>query len=157
MNIYRTEHPIKRFWRVLLAPLDRRLVLFISLIYLFSLLVLYSADQYSFDRLGDKLIYTILAFGLMCCIARISPQSIMQCAPYFYFIGLVMLVAVHVAGVTVNGARRWLDLYIFTLQPSEVMKPALPMMLAWYLYRIENGRRWYHYVIATLFIMIPSF
>lgn len=156
MSVYRSSHPIKKLWRTIIGPIDRWLLLWISLIYLLSLLVLYSADQQHFGRLVDKLIYTVLAFGFMWLIAKSSPQLVMQFAPPLYFFGLSLLVAVHFFGVVVNGAQRWLDLHIVTLQPSEIMKSALPMMIAWYFYRIEGRRHWYHYFLAIVIIIVPS-
>jgi rod shape determining protein RodA len=157
VSFYHLNHPIKKLWLTIIEPMDRWLLLLISLIYLLSLLVLYSADQQHFGRLTDKLFYSVLAFGFMWLIARSSPQFIMQFVPFLYFFSVGLLVAVDFFGVIVNGAQRWLDLQIVSIQPSEIMKSILPMMIAWYLYRIEEARRWYHYLLAIVMIIVPSF
>ncbi|HJU49648.1 MAG TPA: rod shape-determining protein RodA, partial [Pseudogulbenkiania sp.] len=88
--------------------------------------------------------------------ARMRPQSIMNFAPPLYALGVLLLLAVHFKGVTVNGSTRWLELGITRIQPSEIMKIALPMMVAWFFQRFELSLRWWHYLVAMLLIVIPG-
>jgi hypothetical protein len=62
---------------------------------------------------------------------------------------------VHFFGITVNGSTRWLNIGIGRIQPSEIMKIALPMMVAWYFQKYEMSLRWYHYVAAILLVLVP--
>jgi rod shape determining protein RodA len=68
-----------------------------------------------------------------------------------------MLVGVALFGVVVNGSRRWLNLGIVRIQPSELMKIALPLMLAWYFQKFEGRIRWQDFVIAAILIVVPVY
>jgi rod shape determining protein RodA len=72
-----------------------------------------------------------------------------------YALGLILLIGVAVSGEIVNGARRWLNLGITRIQPSELMKIAVPLMLAWYFDRYEATLRLKNYAIGTLLLLIP--
>lgn len=148
-------HLIKRLWLAIKAPLDGPLMIILGLIFALSLVVLYSANNQGLDKIDNKLVYTLLSLGIMWLLARSRPQSIMNFAPPIYGIGVVLLLAVHFKGVTVNGSTRWLELGITRIQPSEIMKIALPMMLAWFFQKYELSMRWWHYLIAAVMIAIP--
>ena len=147
---------IKRVWKNIQEPLDGWLMVFLGLIFVLSMLLLYSANNASFDKMCSKLIYTSLSLMIMWLIARMSPQSIMNLAPPIYLLGVLLLLAVHVKGVTVNGSTRWLELGVTRIQPSEIMKIALPMMLAWFLQKYELNMNWWHYLVAVLLMLVPS-
>ena len=136
-------------------PLDAWLLISLVIIYIASMFVLYSADGQNWGQLERKTIYTVLAFFAMWFIARFRPVFVSRFALPLYIVSLLMLVAVQVAGVTVNGATRWLDLGITRIQPSETMKIALPMILAWYFHRLDNQVRWYHWIVALIIIALP--
>jgi rod shape determining protein RodA len=72
-----------------------------------------------------------------------------------YFVGLALLVAVALAGDVVNGARRWLHVGVTRFQPSEMMKLALPLMLAWYFHKNESALRLRDFAIAALLMAVP--
>ncbi|HXC38563.1 MAG TPA: rod shape-determining protein RodA, partial [Burkholderiales bacterium] len=96
------------------------------------------------------------AFAVMWITAQIPPQTLMRLAPPAYLVGLVLLLAVAVAGDVRNGARRWLNLGVTSIQPSEIMKIAMPLMLAWYFHKRESVLRLYDYVIAAVLLMVPT-
>ncbi len=125
-------------------------------IYIMSLFLLYSADGQEIGQLENKTLHTVLGFILLWIIANIRPQVLANFAPPAYIIGVVLLVLVELVGITVNGSQRWLNLGIIRLQPSEIMKIALPMMIAWYFQKYEMNLRWYHYLTAMLLILIPG-
>lgn len=156
MNRVAAQGPLKRLWRAIAAPLDGWLMLFLGLIYLLSLFVLYSADDQSFDRLESKFVYTVLGFFVMWLLARSKPQVLMNFAPPVYVVGVVLLICVDLFGVIVNGSQRWLSLGFTRIQPSEVMKIALPMTVAWYFYKCEHALSWRHYIVAMVLIAIPG-
>ena len=74
-----------------------------------------------------------------------------------YTIAVAMLVGVALFGVVVNGSRRWLNLGVARFQPSELMKIALPLMLAWYFQKFEGRIAWQDFVIAALLIVVPVY
>ncbi len=109
--------------------------LFLGLLLLsgLGLVVLYSSGGENIDLLIRQSIRLGLAFGVMVIMAQIPPHQLERWAPALFALGVIMLVAVLLAGTVGKGAQRWLDLGFFRFQPSEVMKLALPMMVAWYL------------------------
>ena len=147
---------LKRLWQFVREPLDGWLMLFLGLVFVLSMLVLYSASNQSFDKIDNKIVYTMLGLVVMWGAARMRPQSIMNFAPPLYALGVLLLLAVHFKGVTVNGSTRWLELGITRIQPSEIMKIALPMMVAWFFQRFELSLRWWHYLAAMVLIVIPG-
>ena len=140
------------FWN----PLDPWLFYAMLIIYVMSLFLLYSADGQDIGRLESKTMHTVIGFALIWLIAHTKPQTLAKFAPPAYLLGVLMLVGVHFFGVTVNGSTRWLNLGI-RIQPSEIMKIALPMMVAWYLQRNSGNLRWHHYLTATVIVMVPVF
>jgi rod shape determining protein RodA len=74
-----------------------------------------------------------------------------------YVVGVLLLVGVAMFGIVVNGSRRWLNLGIVRIQPSELMKIALPLMLAWYFQKFEGRIRWQDFVIAAILIVVPVY
>jgi rod shape determining protein RodA len=96
-----------------------------------------------------------LALVAMWMVAQIAPQTLMRFAVPAYVIGLVLLVLVALFGDVVNGARRWLHVGVTRFQPSEMMKLALPLMLAWYFHRRESSLRLRHFALAGLLLAVP--
>ncbi|MBR6026755.1 MAG: rod shape-determining protein RodA [Neisseriaceae bacterium] len=147
---------INRFINFVLKPLDKWLIIDMMIIYVMSLFLLYSADGQDFGQLGRKAVYTVLGLIVMWILAKSRPQFLSNFALPMYVVGLLLLLGVHLFGITVNGSTRWINLGV-RIQPSEIMKIALPMLLAWYFQRHENILRWYHYVIALILIALPVF
>src|SRR5207244_11820995 len=95
-----------------------------------------------------------VALVAMWIVAQVPPQTLMRFALPAYVIGLVLLLAVALAGDVVNGARRWLHIGVTRFQPSEMMKLAVPMMLAWYFHRRESGLRLSDFAVVELIIIV---
>lgn len=150
------ENIIAKTKRLIWQPIDPWLFYAMLIIYVMSLFLLYSADGQDIGRLESKTLHTVIGFALIWLIARTKPQTLAKFAPPAYLLGVLMLVGVHFFGVTVNGSTRWLNLGI-RIQPSEIMKIALPMMVAWYLQRNSGNLRWHHYLTATVIVMVPVF
>src|SRR5690349_11652824 len=91
----------------------------------------------------------------MWLVAQIAPQTMMRFSVPAYLIGLAFLVAVALFGDVVNNARRWLHVGVTRFQPSEMMKLALPLMLAWYFHRRETGPRLRNFALAAVFLIVP--
>lgn len=150
------ENIIAKAKRLIWQPIDPWLFYAMLIIYVMSLFLLYSADGQDIGRLESKTMHTVIGFALIWLVARTKPQTLAKFALPAYLLGVLMLVGVHFFGVTVNGSTRWLNLGI-RIQPSEIMKIALPMMVAWYLQRNSGNLRWHHYLTATVIVMVPVF
>ena len=125
-----SEHSIKKYIRLSLG-IDLPLLFFIMLLSLTGLIILYSASNQSYAVLLRQIAHLLSALVLMFVMAFIPPHKYKAWTPYLYTVGLVLLFAVMIIGKIGKGAQRWLDLGIFRFQPSEIMKLAVPMMLAW--------------------------
>lgn len=155
-NKFEGSSYLQRLVEFILDPLDKWLLVCIIIIYVMSMFLLYSADGQDIVRLEKKFIYTVLGFIVMWSLAKMKPQFLSNFAPPLYIVGVLLLLGVHFFGITVNGSTRWINLGI-RIQPSEILKIALPMLLAWYFHRYENTIRWKHYLIAVVFMAIPAF
>src|SRR5205814_7899144 len=96
-----------------------------------------------------------VALVAMWLVAQVAPQTMLRFAIPAYVIGVALLMAVAAFGDTVNGARRWLHVGVTRFQPSEMMKLALPLMLAWYFHKHETTLRWRDYFVAGLLLLVP--
>ncbi|MBF0256201.1 MAG: rod shape-determining protein RodA [Gammaproteobacteria bacterium] len=120
--------------RGLLSFLRLDTPLFIGLLLLsgFGLVVLYSASGGDAEMIQRQLLRLGFAFAVLLLTAQITPAQWQRWAPFVFIAGLLMLLAVLLVGVIGKGAQRWLDFGLFRFQPSEVMKLALPLVLAWF-------------------------
>jgi len=98
-----------------------------------GLLVLYSAGGRDMNLIGRQLLRLGIAFAAMFAVAQVTPRWLQRMTPWIFAAGILLLLAVLIEGEISGGAQRWLDLYIVRFQPSEMMKLAVPMMVAWYL------------------------
>ena len=89
-----------------------------------------------------------VALVVMRVVAQIPPQRLMHLALPVYVVGVLLLVAVALFGDVSKGARRWLNLGFMRIQPSEIMKIAMPLMLAWYFQKHEAMLRLRDYAVA---------
>lgn len=113
--------------------LDGPLLVGLLLLATISMLVLYSAGGQDMQLLWRQLLRFGLAFGLMFVLAQIPPYRYQQLAPLLFGVGLLLLVAVLLFGDSAKGAQRWLQIGSLRFQPSEMLKLAVPLMVAWYL------------------------
>ncbi len=137
--------------RPVFTGFDAPLVLAAALLAIAGLVTMYSAGHDQGTRFVDHGRNMALAFGVLFLAAQIPPQQLMRLAIPLYIVGLVLLVATAVPGfgVTRKGATRWLNVGV-TIQPSEIMKIAMPLMLAWWFQRREGQLRVLDFVIAGL-------
>ena len=136
----------------LTAPIDQPLMTLSSLLLFYALAVLASASP---DRLGAQMLNMLVALVVMRLAAQVPPQKLMHFALPIFFGGLVLLIAVALFGDVSKGARRWLNLGFMRIQPSEIMKIAMPLMLAWYFQQHETYLRWRQYLVATIILLVP--
>ncbi len=120
-----------------------------------SVLVLFSASQGSWDKLYSHLVNISIAIFLMWCIANLPFQYLHRIAFSLYVVGVLLLLLTMLIGDASKGAQRWLDFGFIRLQPSELMKIAVPLTLAWYFDRYEKVLSLGNYIVATILLLIP--
>ncbi len=120
-----------------------------------GLVVLYSASGESLSRLGAQVMNVVVALAIMWVAANIAPQQLLRLAVPVYVAGLVLLVAVALFGDISNGARRWLNIGVTRIQPSEIMKIGVPLMLAWYFDRYEAILNFRNFAVGVLVLAVP--
>lgn len=120
-----------------------------------SLFAVYSASHDDPDRFVGHLRNLGMSVLIMIVLSQMPSVQIQRVAIPLYVLGFVLLVLVEVAGVTAKGATRWLDLGVVRIQPSEVMKIAMPLMLAWFIHKQEGLQGGLGWGIALLLLMGP--
>jgi rod shape determining protein RodA len=147
---------ISRIFDVLTRRIDGPLMAALALTLALGLTVVYSASGgSSFERAvgqGRNLALAIFALWLF---AQIQPQMLMRIALPVYLAGLSLLIGVALFGDVRNGARRWLNLGVTVVQPSEIMKIGVPLVLAWYFHRREEGLRMRDFAVAAIILALP--
>ena len=120
-----------------------------------GLFILYSASGQSNARVIAQVINIGVAVSVMFLIANISPQNLERIAVPLYILGVLLLLAVELFGHTSHGATRWLNLGIIKVQPSEIMRISMPMMLAWFFSKREASASITDFIIAAVLLIIP--
>ncbi|MES9843015.1 MAG: rod shape-determining protein RodA [Candidatus Sedimenticola sp. PURPLELP] len=121
----------------------------------FGLVVLYSASGQDMGQIQRQAIRLALAFCGMVVLAQIPTSVLRRWSPWLYGIGILMLIAVLAFGEVGKGAQRWLNLGFFRFQPSELLKLAVPMMIAWFLAEKALPPRWKRLAAAGILILVP--
>ncbi len=119
-----------------------------------GLITMYSAGFDHGTRFVDHARNMGLAFVIMFMVAQIPPQKLMGLAVPLYAVGVALLVATALFGITKKGATRWLNVGL-VIQPSEILKIAMPMMLAWWFQKREGRLRAPDFVVAALLLLLP--
>jgi rod shape determining protein RodA len=147
--------PLRRIaWR-LAEGIDSTLLVLLLTLSMVGLAVLFSASYDAPGRVAGQLANLAVALTAMWIVAQVPPQTMMRFAVPAYVAGLALLVAVALAGDVVHGARRWLHIGVTRFQPSEMMKLALPLMLAWYFHKNETTLRLRDYFVAAILLLVP--
>lgn len=144
-----------RLWHYLTRYVDNYLLGGVLLLMLVGLIVLYSATEANLGRVTGQATNMLLALAVMWLVANIPLQHIMRLAVPMYLIGLALLIGVALFGEISNGARRWLHLGVTRIQPSELMKLAVPLMMAWYFDKHEATLRLRDFAVAALLLLLP--
>jgi len=134
---------------------DVPLLMIILLLSMLGFAALFSASIDNPGRVANQLVSLSIALTAMWITAQIAPQTLMRFAVPAYVVGIAFLVAVALFGDVVNGARRWLHVGVTRFQPSEMMKLALPLMLAWYFHRRESTLQLRDFALAAVLLAIP--
>ena len=119
-----------------------------------GMLAMYSSGFDHGTRFVDHGRNMLLAGGIMFVVAQIPPQRLMTLAVPIYLTGVALLIAVALFGITKKGAQRWINVGM-VIQPSEILKIATPLMLAWWFQRREGQLRPLDFVVATVLLAVP--
>jgi len=146
---------IRRLTRLLTAHLDTQLLIVLVLLMGVGLATIFSGSNQSVPRISSQVANIMVALGVMYVFANVPPHYLRRIALPLYVCGVLLLVCVALFGEIVNGARRWLYVGVTRIQPSELMKIAVPLMLAWYFDRYEATLKLKNYIIAALLLIVP--
>ena len=119
-----------------------------------GLTVMYSSGYDHGTRFVDHARNMLIAGFIMFTVAQVPPQRLMSLAVPLYALGVALLVAVAIFGITKKGARRWVNVGV-VIQPSEILKIAMPLMLAWWFQKREGQLRAPDFVVAGLLLLVP--
>lgn len=147
----------KRFRNIWQAMhLDMPLLLFLLMLSISGLFILYSSSGRSSTVVELQIVRFLFAFILMLLVAQIPPVSLQRSAPWIYAFGLIILMVVLIIGHIGKGGQRWLSFGIVHFQPSELMKLAIPLLLAWYYHRLQLPVNNKSILISIPIILIPA-
>lgn len=141
---------MKPYVMVFDAPLALILFLLLSL----SMVTMWSAGIEFPGRLEGQLRNILVALFVMWLAALVPPQTLLRLAVPIYAVGVALLIAVFLFGINKKGAQRWLYVGI-DIQPSELLKLAVPLMLAWYFQTRGGELRWHSFIVAAVLLAIP--
>ncbi len=140
--------------RPVFSGFDGPLLLALVLLGVAGMLTMYSAGFDAGTRFQDHGRNMLLALVVIFLTAQVTPQTLMKLAVPLYTVGIALLVAVAVMGITKKGATRWLNVGV-VIQPSEILKIAMPLMLAWWFQRREGHARVPDFLIALALLALP--
>ena len=147
--------PLWQRLRPWLSGFDIPLLIAVLWLCVWGLLCMYSAGHDNGTRFPDHARNMVLALGLMFLVAQVPPQKLMAVAIPLYTVGVMLLVATALFGVTKKGATRWLSIGVTQIQPSELLKLAVPLMLAWRFQKREGLLRWPDFIAAFALLLLP--
>ena len=146
--------PLWRRLAPLLQGFDGPLAFAIFLLASAGLLTMYSSGFDHGTRFADHSRNMLIAGFVMFVVAQVPPQRLMSLAVPLYVAGVALLIAVAIFGITKKGARRWINVGI-VIQPSEILKIAMPLMLAWWFQKREGQLRPFDFAVAGLLLVVP--
>ncbi|MFK7915697.1 MAG: rod shape-determining protein RodA [Pseudomonadales bacterium] len=136
---------------------DPPLLLLLSVVIGFGLMVLYSAADRNTSALFSQMTRVGLGIVVMLVAAQFPPRFYLRWSPLIYGLGLVLVLLVLSNGVVVNGSRRWLEIPgVARFQPSELLKLAVPMMVAWYFHERPLPPSFKDLLVALFILALPA-
>src|SRR6478672_8944521 len=154
MSAVLDKPPLRQRLAPMLEGFDGPLALAIFLLACAGLLTMYSSGYDHGTRFADHSRNMLIAGAIMFIVAQIPPQRLMSLAVPLYLVGVSLLVAVAVFGLTRKGAKRWVNVGV-VIQPSEILKIAMPLMLSWWFQKREGQLRPLDFMMAGLLLLIP--
>jgi len=146
---------IRRLWLRFVQHIDVPLLVVLLPLMLAGLAAIYSASGQDLGMVLRQMVNMSVALLLMWAVANVPPQHLARFALPMYVLGLLLLVGVALFGEVSHGARRWLHIGVTRIQPSELMKLAIPLMLAWFLERREKTLNIKDFATAALMLLLP--
>ena len=143
----------QRLWP-LLRGFDLLLLVAVLVLAGMGLMTMYSSGFDHGTRFADHARNMLIAAGIMFVVAQVPPQRLMSLAVPVYTLGVGLLVAVALFGITKKGAQRWINVGV-VIQPSELLKIATPLMLAWWFHRREGQTRPVDFLVAFALLAAP--
>ncbi len=137
--------------------LDKTLLYALLALAAISMFVVYSGSAKDTSATFGHFMRLLLGFTVLLLVAQIRPEILERWSPYVFVAGMLLLIAVLAIGVIGKGAQRWLHLGFLRFQPSEIMKLAVPMMLAWFLARGNLPPTLSKLGLAFLLMAVPAF
>jgi rod shape determining protein RodA len=141
--------------RFLWAGLDPKLSFILLALVIVGNITFISASSGTVISWVEQSRNLLMAIVIMWFTSRIPVKWLEKASLWIYLIGLSLLIAVAVVGLIKKGARRWLNIGV-VIQPSEIMKIAMPMMLSWYFYKREENTRLWDFGLAFIFLLLPT-
>ncbi len=138
--------------RAFLRPIDPILLLLLAVLLGYAWVLMQSASP---ERLDNQALHFAIALAAMWAMAWLTPVHLLRLALPLYALGVVLLIGVDLFGEISKGARRWLDIGITRIQPSEIMKISMPLMLAWYFHQREGQTRFVDFLVAGALLVVP--
>jgi len=139
----------------IITTFDWPLLALLLIMGVLGLTIMHSAVGGTDWRFADQARNFLIAFVALWIAAALPPPILMRLSPYVYVMGVVLLLGVEFFGETSKGATRWLDLGVVRIQPSEMLKISVPMMLAWYFHKNQGNLRIRDFLVAALLLAIP--
>lgn len=150
------HHDQKQFSLAKKLHLDWPLLVGILCLLILSLFVIYSAGGQDTAIVIRQIKRIGVALAVMFAIAQIPPLAYRRWAVPMFLLGLALLIAVLLFGHVGKGAQRWLDIGVTTIQPSEIMKLIVPIMIAWFISQQDLPARLPHIILAFILVLIPT-
>jgi rod shape determining protein RodA len=141
--------------RPLFSGFDAGLALAALMLGSIGLVAMYSAGFDHGSQFADHARNMVLGFVILFLVAQVPPQRLMALAVPIYTVGMVLLIATALFGITKKGATRWLDVGII-IQPSEILKIATPLMVSWWFQRREGQSQPADFGIAAMLVLLPA-
>lgn len=154
MAVVFDQPPLWRRAAPMLRGFDGPLAFVIFLLCGLGLLTMYSSGYDHGTRFVDHARNMLIAGFILFVVAQVPPQRLMRVAVPLYTAGVALLIAVALFGLTKKGARRWLNVGV-VIQPSEIMKIAMPLMLAWWFQKREGALRAVDFLAAGVLLAVP--
>ena len=137
--------------------LDGPLLAGLVMIAAVGLFVLYSASGESATRLVGQNVRLLVGLAALLMMAHVPPKLLRDWSPWVYLAALALLTVVLFAGAAGKGAQRWIDVAGLRFQPSEIMKLALPLVMAWYLHERPLPPTLIHLAVLVIAIAVPTY
>lgn len=155
MPVVIEKPPLLQRLKPLVENFDWTLMAIVGFLAAIGLVTMYSVAYEVPGRFEAHFRNMVIAAAVMLVVAHVPPQRLMTLAVPLYVVGVALLVAVALFGITKKGSTRWINVGI-VIQPSEIMKIALPLMLAWWFQKREGALRPFDFLVAGVIVAIPS-